>query len=197
MTRGVWLGALCALALAACGRGGEPAGTGTAGDVGTKGGADAGGGTGGGGDTGGSADASGGPCERIALRLRGVGDTEVTQLDARVAAVEVRSGGTVLALSNPSFGAVNLLASGARLLGTVALPQGATAFDFTVTLSGVSVTADGQELALDPCGATVTFPFRLDQLSRDRCHVVLHVDRARSLSLGADAAFLPNVSLHF
>ncbi len=195
MTRGVWLSALCALALAACGR--ESAGTGTNGDAGTKDGAAAGGGTGGGGDAGGGAGASGGPCERIALRLRGVGDTAVTQLDARVAAVEVRSGGTVLALANPSLGMVNLLASGARLLGTVALPQGATAFDFTVTLSGVSATSDGQELALDPCGATVTFPFRLEQLSRDRCHVVLHVDRARSLSLGVDAAFLPNVSLHF
>lgn len=191
MKAAVWVGALGALAVLACGRGRSA-------DSGAQGGGAPDSSSGGGPVAGGGAhhdDPPGGDrCTRIALRLGGTNEAGFGDFDLHVTTVDATSGGVSLPVTGIPGEFFSLIGENATLLGFVDLPQGATSLDLRLALAGAHVVVNGQTLDLPGCTGTLTVPISLAALSRTLCHAVIQLDLPRSIAGGV---FMPNFTLRF
>lgn len=183
------MGAVFALALAACGS--SKGGTATApgveerpGDTGDPGG--------GGGD-----EIVPAPCPEVTVRIRGVSGDSVSALGLVLGQVAVSRGGAALPVLDAPLGAT-LDVAASPSLGRFALAGGDALVSVSISFSGGSATAGGVAGELGLCTAPIGFGFRPERLNPAWCRieVVLNLDRT-VVAHGGGLAFVPHYQVFF
>ncbi len=147
--------------------------------------------TGGGGATGPACDGY------VTVRLRGVDPGALGTFDVDLAAIEATVDGAPIAPHWSAWGPLSVAGVESNRLAVLRSTPGETV-DFTVRLERVHVCDATRCADVDLCTAPLAFRFDTDKVSPERCHVVLHLDLARSVEPNdGGLAFLPTYSVHY
>lgn len=143
---------------------------------------------------------NGGPrCEGlVTLRLRGANAGAIETFDVQMGGLDFRTPGAVLSSAGGAPPALSLAGVESQRLVVLRVPAAGTV-EATLRPSRVHACAASRCQDLDLCTAPIDFRFDLEKVNPERCHVVLQLDLARSLQPlpGGDAAFLPQLSVHY
>jgi hypothetical protein len=133
----------------------------------------------------------------VTVRLRGVDEGALGTFDVDLASLDVTVKGAPLAPRWTAAGTLPLVGADSYRLAIVDGTPGDTT-EVTLGLGRVHACDATGCHDLDLCTAPISFRFETDKVSPDRCHVVLHLDLAKSVQpLAEGAAFLPRFSVHY
>jgi hypothetical protein len=135
----------------------------------------------------------------VRIMIRGTNAAAFQHFYVTAAGLEVGSGGTAIPVALDAGGPLDLTAAdNAFAIGTAAIPAGTSPIVATLPLATVQANLPGGRALLDLCTAPLRITFSADQVDATRCHVVVHLDLARSVGAqGSGGAFLPNFTVKF
>lgn len=136
----------------------------------------------------------------VQIMVRGTDAGAFEHFFVTAAGLEVSTGaGATIPVTLEAAGPLDLTTSNhAFAVGTAAIPAGTSAIVATLPFATVQANLASGSALLDLCTAPLRIAFSAGQVDPTRCHVVVHLDLARSVGMqGSGGAFLPNFTVRF
>jgi hypothetical protein len=144
---------------------------------------------------------AGGFCpDGVQIMIRGTDAGAFEHFFVTAPGLEVSAGaGAAIPVALDAGGPLDLTTSDhAFAVGTAAIPAGTSRIVATLPFATVQANLASGSALLDLCTAPLRIVFSADQVDPTRCHVVVHLDLARSVGTqGSGGAFLPNFTVQF